>query len=342
MRLGNIELTRPMAMAPMAGMTDYPFRKLVLSMGCALAFTEMASAEGLLRKGGSLLDIEQNEHPVFVQLFGADPHALAEAAGIAEGMGANGIDINMGCPSKKIIVTGAGVDLMRSPERAERIFRAVRKAVKIPLTIKIRSGWDKGQINAIPIAKIAEDCGVDAVTLHARTRVQGFRGRADWRLIGELKRSVNIPVIGNGDVTTPLLARKMLEETNCDGVMIGRGALGNPWIFGLAESEPSDGERMVLPSMDERERVIQYHFSLIQNYYKDPEALKQMKKHLFLYTRGLRSSASFRMRLSKIRERELFFETMWSFFKQVRGESHADHSGEQQTDQFLDTQHPTE
>jgi tRNA-dihydrouridine synthase B len=336
MKLRNLELNRPLMMAPMAGMTDYPFRKLVLTMGCALAFTEMVSAEGLLRKGSSLLDIEQDEHPVFVQLFGADPEVLAEAAGVTEAAGADGIDLNMGCPAKQVVTTGAGAALMRSPGRVERIFRTVRKRIKVPLTVKIRSGWDKDQINAIEISKIAEDCGVDAVILHGRTRAQGFRGKADWRLIGELKRSVHIPVIGNGDVTTPLLTRKMMEETNCDGVMIGRGALGNPWIFGPARSELSDRGGEVHPSIDEREQVIQYLFSLIQDYYQDPEALKEMKKHLFLYTRGLRSSAFFRMTLSKIKKREPLLETMRSFFNRVRGEDHADHSGEQQTDPLLD------
>ncbi len=336
MKIANLELTRPFVMAPVAGITDYPFRKLVLTMDCALAFTEMISAEGLLRKGRSFLGIGQDEHPVFVQLFGADPDALAEAAGMAEAMGADGVDINMGCPSKKIIATGAGADLMRFPERVGKVLRTVRKAIKVPLTIKIRSGWDKDQINAVQISKIAEDCGVDAVTLHPRTRVQGFRGGADWKLIGELKRSIHIPVIGNGDVTTKVLARRMLEETNCDGVMIGRGALGNPWIFGPAGSELSAGGENVLPSMDERERVIGYHFSLIQNHYRDSKALKEMKKHLALYTRGLRSSASFRTTLFKIKERGPLLETMRSFFNRVRGENHADHSGEEQTDQFLD------
>jgi tRNA-dihydrouridine synthase B len=325
----------------MAGMTDYPFRKLVLAMGCSLAFTEMVSAEGLLRKGGSLLNIGPDERPVFVQLFGADPGALGEAAGVVEAGGADGIDINMGCPSKQVVATGAGSALMRSPERAEQILRTVRKRIKIPLTVKIRSGWDKGQVNAIQISKIAEDCGVEAVILHARTRAQGFRGQADWRLIGELKRSVHIPVIGNGDVTTPLLSRRIMEETGCDGVMIGRGALGNPWVFGPGRSELSEKEGSVHPSIDDRERVIRYHFSLIQSCYKDLKALKEMKKHLFLYTRGLRSSAAFRMTLSRIKERELLFETMNSYLDQVRRESDADHPGEQQTYLLLDSDRET-
>jgi nifR3 family TIM-barrel protein len=337
MRLRNLELDRPLLMAPMAGMTDYPFRKLVLTMGCALAFTEMVSAEGLLRKGRSLLDIGPDERPVFVQLFGPDPDALAEAAGIAEAEGADGIDINMGCPAKQVVATGAGAALMRSPERVEQVLGAVRRRIRIPLTVKIRSGWDKDQINAIQISKIAEGCGADAVILHARTRAQGFRGQADWRLIGELKRSVRIPVIGNGDVTTPLLSRKITEETDCDGVMIGRGALGNPWIFGPARSDLSNREVGLHPSIDERERVIRYHLSLVQSCYKDLKALKEMKKHLFLYTRGLHSSAAFRMTLSRIKEKELMFETMNSFLDQVRRENHADHSGEQQTCPLLDS-----
>jgi tRNA-dihydrouridine synthase B len=329
MRLGNLKLDRPLIMAPMAGMTDYPFRKLLLTMGCALAFTEMVSAEGLLRKGRLFLDLGTDEHPVFVQLFGADPETLAEAAGMAEAGGADGIDLNMGCPVKKVVATGAGAALMKSPRGVEQILRAVRKKIRVPLTVKIRSGWDRDQINAIRISKIAEDCGVDAVILHARTRTQGFRGQADWGLIEELKRSVRIPVIGNGGVTTPFLARKMIQETDCDGVMIGRGALGNPWIFGPGRSGRADSERDVRPSSDDLERVIQYHFSLIQTSYEGQKALKEMKKHLFLYTRGIRSSAAFRMRLSKIKEREPLFETMRAFLDRVRGGSDADSSGEQ-------------
>ena len=189
MKLGTLQLNSNLVMAPMSGITDYPFRQLAREMGCGLVFTEMVSAEGLLRKGEPLLRIEKDDHPVSVQFFGSNPAVLAEAAARAESSGADAIDLNMGCPAKQVVKTGAGADLMRFPEKARAILVEMRKKVKIPLTIKIRSGWDEEHINAVEISKIAQDCGVDAIFLHPRTKVQGFRGRADWNLIGEVKRS---------------------------------------------------------------------------------------------------------------------------------------------------------
>ncbi|MEI9475620.1 MAG: tRNA dihydrouridine synthase DusB [Deltaproteobacteria bacterium] len=307
MRLGKHNLAHPLFMAPMSGITDTPFRQLVLEKGCALVFTEMVSAEGLIRKDESFLNVGKEEHPLSVQLFGSDPEVLARAAERVEAMGADAIDINMGCPAKKVIGTGAGVDLMRFPEKVEKILMHVRRAVTAPLTIKIRAGWDKERINAVEIAKIAEDCGVDAITIHPRTKIQGFAGRADWTVIGALKKAVTIPVIGNGDVTTPALAKRMMEETGCDGVMIGRGALGNPWIFRQEEGLP-------FPSLKERQEVIQRHFSLMQNHYGEKGAVKEMRKHVIWYTRGLPFSASIRSKLARLRERETLFEAITSYF----------------------------
>ena len=316
MRLGKHNLVHPLFgaplfMAPMSGITDAPFRRLVLEMGCSLAFTEMVSAEGFLRKDELFLKVGKEEHPLCVQLFGAEPEALARAAEKIEAKGADAIDLNMGCPAKKVIGTGAGVDLMRFPEKVEKILMQVRRAIKVPLTIKIRTGWDKERINAIEIAKMAEHCGVDAITIHPRTKVQGFAGRADWTVIRALKRAVTIPVIGNGDVTTPALAKQMLEETNCDGVMIGRGALGNPWIF-------SRGESSFLPSIEERQGVIQRHFSLIQDHYGEKGAVREMRKHVVWYTRGLPFSASIRSKLTHLKEKEALFETLASYFDVIR------------------------
>lgn len=314
MKLGNLHLENSLFLAPMSGISDYPFRRLAREMGCGFVFTEMVSAEGMLKKGKAILRIEKDEHPVSVQLFGSSPEVLAEAAVMAEEMGAEAIDLNMGCPAKQVVKTGAGADLMRFPEKVEEILVEVRKRVRSPITIKIRSGWDEGKINAVQIAKIAEDCGVDAISIHPRTRADGFRGRADWNLIRELKKEVTVPVIGNGDVTSPSLARRMREETGCDGVMIGRGALGNPWIFLPEDSGPSDGGPTISPSLEERRRVIDHHFLLLQSHYGERGAVKEIRKHIYWYTKGLPHCASFHSKLSGLREKETLFETVEYYF----------------------------
>ena len=318
MRLGNLRLRSNLVLAPMSGITDYTFRQLVREMGCSLVFTEMVSAEGLIRKGEAFLKIKKNEHPVSVQLFGSDPEVIAEAAQMAESLGADAIDINMGCPAKQVVEAGAGVDLMCFPEKMKGILVEVRKKVKCPLTIKIRSGWDGEHINAVEICKIAEDCGTNAISIHPRTKVQGFHGRADWNLIGKVKRAIRIPVVGNGDVTTPLLAKKMLEETGCDGVMIGRGALGNPWIFRFKNSMHLEGEPVTLPSLEERESMIHYHFLLTQAHYGEKRAVKEIRKHVYWYTKGLPCCASFHSKLSGLKEKEALFEAIASYFDFIK------------------------
>jgi tRNA-dihydrouridine synthase B len=312
MRLGNLQLNSYLVLAPMSGITDYPFRQLAREMGCGLVFTEMVSAEGLLRKGEALLKIEKDDHPVSVQFFGSNPAVLAEVAARTEALGADTIDLNMGCPAKQVVKTGAGVDLMHFPEKVGWILDEMRKKVKIPLTIKIRSGWGEKDINAVEISKIAQDCGVNAIFLHPRTKLQGFRGRADWNLIGEVKESVHIPVIGNGDVTTPFLAKRMMEETGCDGVMIGRGALGNPWIFSAKHSGPLEKEPAI--SLGERRRMIDRHFSLVQGHYGEKCAVIKIRKHIYWYTKGLPCCASFHSKLSSLKEKETLFGAIQSYF----------------------------
>jgi tRNA-dihydrouridine synthase B len=320
MRLGNLQLNHFLVLAPLAGITDYPFRKIARGEGCGLTFTGMLSAEGLLRKGVPFLSIGKDEHPISVQLFGSNPEVLAEAARVAEGMGADVIDINLGCPAEQVIQTGAGVHLMRFPTKVSRILIKVRKEVRCPLTIKIRSGWDMEHINAIEISNIAEDCGVDAISVHPRTKVQKFHGQADWRLIAEVKRAVRIPVIGNGDVTTPVLAKRMMEETGCDGVMIGRGALGNPWIFRPGNADLLNEKSFAFPSVKEKQRIIAYHFSLLQNHYGERGAVQKIRRHLVWYSKGLPFSASFRFKLSDLEEREMLFEEITSYFNFIQKE----------------------
>ncbi len=311
MKIGSLQFSNPLVLAPLAGISDYPFRQMARRMGCDLAFTGLISAEGLLRRKRTYLRIERDDHPLSVQLFGSDPKALAEAAGWAEEEGADAIDINMGCPAPQVTGVGAGVDLMRSPERVKQILLEVRRRVKGPLTIKIRSGWDRNRVNAVEVSRIAQDLGVDAIILHPRTGTQGFRGKADWGLIGEVKRSVDIPVIGNGNVTTPSLARKMMEETGCDGVMIGRGSLGNPWIF-------SPTSLAVAPPLEERRRGMMFHLTMIEEHYGQQESVEKIKTQIFWYTKGLPGSSSLRDRLRGIEERTILFETVANYFDSMQ------------------------
>ena len=307
MRLGTLTLKNTLVLAPMAGISDYPFRQVARARGCGLAFTGLMNAEGLLRKKRSYLIIEKDDHPIAVQLFGSDPQVLRKAAQWAEENGADAIDINMGCPASQVVGIGAGVDLMRFPEKVRRILVEVRRGLRCPLTIKIRSGWDAGHINAVEISKIAGDFGVDAITVHPRTKVQEFHGRADWNVIREVKKAVPIPVIGNGDVTTPFLAEKMMGETGCDGVMIGRGAFGNPWIF-------SERRQALLPSLAERQEAIEQHFVLLEAHYGRKEAVGKIKRHVAWYTKGLPASASFRSKVTTFKEKEALFEAIASYF----------------------------
>jgi nifR3 family TIM-barrel protein len=322
MKLGTLKLDCSLFLAPMAGITDYPFRRIMRKFGCGLAFTEMMSAEGLVRKEGSFLGIGKDEHPISVQIFGSCPEVVPEAAGMAEAMGADGVDINMGCPAEQVVKTGAGADLMRSPEKVKKILTEVRKRLKGTLTVKIRSGWDKEQINAVQISEIAGDCGVDAIFVHPRTKAQGFGGRADWNIIREVKQAVRIPVIGNGDVTTSLLIEKMLKETGCDGVMIGRGALGNPWIFRHGNGNAPEARSAFGISLEERWEVISDHFSLLQANYGNRGAMKEIRRHVAWYVKGLPHSASFRSALSGMKDKEGLFGAIRSYFDHLEAYAH--------------------
>jgi len=297
MNIGSLFLRNNIFLAPMAGITDLPFRLLARSFGSSLCFTEMVSANGLVRrthKSYEYLASSPDDSPLGVQLFGADPDMLSEAAVIVTELGAALIDINAGCPVKKVVKTGAGAALMRDPAAFASVIKSVRRATSLPLTAKIRAGWGHDELNALEIAKIAEDCGADALSLHPRTVKQGFSGASDWGLISRAKQHVGIPVIGSGDIRKPEDAMSLMRQTGCDGVMIGRGALGNPWIFKGITALISNTATVTPPSATEREEVIRRHLEMTVQLYGEKMGIKIFRKHLLWYTKGLRGGSVFR------------------------------------------------
>jgi tRNA-dihydrouridine synthase B len=319
MIIGRLHLKNGLILAPMAGITDLPFRTIAREFGCGLAFTEMVSANGLLRGKGKThryIDSSPDDQPLGVQLFGSDAATLSEAARIAVEKGADLIDINMGCPVKKVVKTGSGAALMRDPQRIAAILSAVRGAVELPLTVKIRAGWSYREINALEIGRIAEDCGIDAVTLHPRTVEEGFGGISDWGLIAALKAQLRVPVIGSGDIRSPEDAVRMFRETGCDGVMVGRGCLGNPWVIKNILSHISGGTAFV-PSLAEREETIRRHLTLATDYYGERVGTRDFRKHLLWYTKGLRGGAQFRQVAGRITDRAGAGEALRGYFRRL-------------------------
>jgi len=316
MNIGALSLANNLLLAPMAGVTDPPFRLMARSFGAGLCFTEMISSHGLVRKtrrSYEYLDSSPDDRPLGVQLFGADPAILAEAAAIATERGADLIDINAGCPVKKVLKTGAGGALLRDPGRFAAVVRSVRTATHLPVTVKIRSGWGPGEINAVDIAELARDCGADALTLHPRTVRQGFGGTADWDLIRRVKGRVDIPVIGSGDIRRPEDARGMLERTGCDGVMVGRGALGNPWVFREASAVLSGKALPPPPSPAEREEVIRRHLEAHIRHYGEAAGINSFRKHLLWYTKGLKGGSGFRKAAVSAAEIDELLEMLHTF-----------------------------
>lgn len=304
-------------MAPMAGITNLPFRYLVRRFGCSLAFTEMISANGLVRrtdKSYRYLNSTMRDRPLGVQIFGSDPAILAEAAEIATDWGADLIDVNMGCPVRKVVKTGAGAALMRDPAKVNLILQGIRKATPLSLTVKIRSGWNQHEIRAVEIACIAEDCGVDAVIIHPRTADQGFSGSADWRVIEAVKKNLRIPVIGSGDIRSPQDAFRMIAMTGCDGVMVARAALGNPWIFKDVISGLHHEREFPSMTHADRGRVIIEHMNLEILYSGEYLGIRNFRKHLLWYTKGLRGSSLFRQKLGHIQDKDSILKEIYSFF----------------------------
>lgn len=318
MEVGSLSLKHNVLLAPMAGITNLPFRSFVRKFGCSLAFTEMISANGLVRgteKSYRYLDSTMEDTPLGVQIFGSDPVIFAAAAEIAANQGADLLDVNMGCPVRKVLKSGAGAALMRDPAKVNLILLYIRKATVLPLTVKIRSGWNQREIRAVEIARIAEDCGVDAVIIHPRTVEQGFSGSADWRVIEAVKKSLHIPVIGSGDIRSPQDAFRMITATGCDGVMVGRAALGNPWI--LKEILSYLHHERVLPSLplSEREKIIRDHMNMEILYSGEYLGIRNFRKHLLWYTKGLRDSSQFRRKVSHLQDKDLILKEICDFFR---------------------------
>lgn len=311
-------------LAPMAGVTDLVFRLLVRRFGCAMAFTEMISANGLVmgtEKSYRYLESSPDDKPLGVQIFGSDPGIISEAVRIATDCDADLIDINMGCPVQKVLKTGAGGALMRDPLKVAHVLQRVREATHLPLTVKLRSGWSHDEINAVEIARIAQDCGVDAVVLHPRTVSQRFSGTADWNLIEKMKRCLCIPVVGNGDVRSPEDARRMLDVTGCDGVMVGRGALGSPWIVGGMVQCFEDKNVYLPPALQEREMIINQHIAMNVDFLGEEIGVRNFRKHLLWYTKGLKGSSRFRKMVGRIDKKKSLIEEVHRYFQFINEES---------------------
>lgn len=306
MNIGSVKLDNPTVFAPLAGITNLPLRLLAKEAGCGLVCSEMVSAYGLVygsEKTVQLMTSNPKEKPLSIQIFGSDWAIMADAAQMVEAAGADIVDINFGCSVRKILKSGSGSALMREPEKARQLLKATREAIKVPLTIKIRSGWDASGDQAISLSRIAQSCGVDAIAVHPRTARQGFGGHADWSLIGKIKRAVSIPVIGNGDITTPMEALEMFSKTNCDAVMVGRAAIGNPMLFAqitdLLEGRPARD----ITAQDRIEMMLRYMQASV-SYLGEKKACFILRSRLGWFVKGLPKASNFRHSIRHLESEE--------------------------------------
>lgn len=303
LKIGDVLIENNVALAPMAGVTDLPFRLLCKEQGCGLMCTEMVSAKALLYKNKNtapILETKEEERPLAVQLFGSDPEIMSEMALQLEEGPYDIIDVNMGCPVPKIVNNGEGSALMKQPKLVEAILSAMVKKLHKPVTVKFRKGFNEELVNAVEIARIAEGCGVSAVAVHGRTREQFYSGRADWEIIKQVKEAVKIPVIGNGDIFTPEDAKRMIELTGCDGVMVARGAKGNPWIFKQINHYLDKGVLLPGPTPEELKEMILRHGRLQAEYKGEMAAMREMRKHVAWYTSGYPHSAVLRNEINQV------------------------------------------
>ena len=318
LKIGNVELENNLILAPMAGVTNLPFRVICKEVGnLGMVCTEMASARAMFhndQKTKRLFNTKGEKRPISFQIFGSDEESMEYAVKYMNNF-ADIIDINMGCPAPKVVKNGDGSRLLLDLNKAKSIMETVVKAAKVPVTVKIRKGWDKEHIVAVEVAKIAESLGVSMITVHGRTRTEYYTGKADWEIIKKVKESVRIPVIGNGDVIDEESALRMFKETKVDGIMIGRGSFGNPWIFKNIKHFLETGEKLSPPSNEEKLKVIEKHIELAVEEKGEDVAVKELRKHISWYTKNLKNSSEFRNNINKIENKKELVNYLEEYFK---------------------------
>ena len=318
LKIGNVELENNLILAPMAGVTNQPFRIICKQFGCGMVCTEMASSKAIFyndQKTKRLLNIEGEKRPISVQIFGSEEESMGYAAKYVSEF-ADIVDINMGCPAPKVVKNGDGSKLLLDLEKAKRIMQVVVQNSKVPVTLKIRKGWDNNNIVAVQVAKIAEEVGISAITVHGRTRSEFYSGKADWDIIKEIKKTVSIPVIGNGDVIDGKTALEMFEKTNVDGIMIGRGVFGNPWIFREIEYFLKTGKELEKPTNEEKLDIMKRHIELAVEE-KGDVAIRELRKHIAWYTKNMKNSSEFRNKINTIETKQDMLKNIDEYFKNI-------------------------
>lgn len=318
MHIGNLTIQNKACLAPMAGITDTPFRLMAKTFGAGLVFSELVSAEGIARRNEKTLQLLRflpEERPIGIQLFGTNPEAFRKAVPIVLEFSPDWIDLNFGCPAKKVVKRGAGSALLKNLSQIQAIAEAVVSISPVPVTAKIRTGWDSKQIVAVEVAQLLQQVGISAITVHARTKEDGFKNRADWSTIRAVREAVSIPVIGNGDVYTPQDAKRMIEETGCDMVMIGRGALGRPWIFQHIQHFLDTGRLLEDPPFSERIDICLRHYQLALKYLPKQRAVFEMRKHVGWYLKSIPGAKEFRQKVFQLTSPQQVIEQLQAFRK---------------------------